>query len=163
MCRSTIYHMGKAERKSDLVMLYEIRNMIERSSGKFGIDKNDLTITRIHSQLSDLTAKFDELRDIVITAKSRGDSPRKIRTKKEIITVMQKYGRVNPEKLGRLIGLSRARANEYLKELEHEGLAKSIEVGKKKFYTLQDDLIGEKPRIQEPGEGEQDSDESEES
>jgi biotin operon repressor len=129
------------ENKSDLVMLFEIRNLIEKSSAKFGFDKGELTISRIHNQLNDLNSKFDELRDIVITAKSRGDSPRKIKTKKDIISMLNKYSRLNPEKLGNLIGLSRVRANEYLKELEGEGITKGIEVGKKKFYTLAEDLV----------------------
>lgn len=129
------------ENKSDLVMLFEIRNLIEKSSAKFGFDNGELTIGRIHNQISDLNSKFDELRDIVITAKSRGDSPRKIKTKKDIISMLNKYNRLNPERLGKLIGLSRVRANEYLKEMENEGITRGIEVGKKKFYMLQDDLI----------------------
>lgn len=130
-----------ADRKSDLVMLLEMRNLIERSSGRVGVDKSGMSINQLHDRLTDLHTKFDELRDIVITAKSRGDSPRKIKTKKDIITHLKKYGRLNPEKLGKLIGLSRIRANEYLKELENEGIAQGIEIGNKKFYKLADDLM----------------------
>lgn len=134
--------MGKSsDDKSDLIMLFEIRNLIEKSSAKFGVDTGGLTISRIDDQLKDLNAKFDELRDIVITAKSRGDSPRKIKTKKDTIAMLQKYGRLNSERLGKLIGLSRIRANEYLKELESEGITKSVVIGKKKFYMLHDDLV----------------------
>jgi len=131
----------KMKASPQVIRLLEIRNLIEKSSSKFNIDKGDVTISRINDQLKNLNSKFDELRDLVITAKSRGDSPRKIRTKKDIIGLLKKYGRLNPEKLGKLIGLSRARSNEYLKELENEGITKGIEIGKRKFYTLQSDLL----------------------
>ena len=131
------------EKKSDLVRLFEIRNLIEKSTSKYGSDENVLTIGRIDNQLKDLNSKFDELRDIVITAKSRGDSPRKIKTKKDILALLKAYSRLNSEKLGKLVGLSRVRSNEYLKELENEGIVKSILVNKKKFYMLQDDLAGQ--------------------
>lgn len=145
MCRSTISIIGMGKReKTHVVKLLEIRNIIEKSSAKFNFEKGDVTITRINDQLNDLSSKFDELRDLVITAKSRGDSPRKIKTKKDVITMLMKHGRLNPERLGKLIGLSRARANEYLKELEGEGITRGIEVGKKKFYTLHEDFLEQK-------------------
>ncbi len=57
--------------------------------------------------------------------------------RKAMITKMiEKYDKVNPTQLSKLIGLSRTRCNEYLKEMEGESTVESFRDGRKVFYKL---------------------------
>jgi DNA-binding Lrp family transcriptional regulator len=56
--------------------------------------------------------------------------------KKEIISLLKKHKNLSSSQLSKLIGLSRTRCNEYLKELEREEIAENITVGRKKIYRL---------------------------
>ncbi|MBI4175598.1 MAG: winged helix-turn-helix domain-containing protein [Candidatus Aenigmarchaeota archaeon] len=127
-------------RKSDLLMLFEIKKLIEKGSVISKYQSSSEKITQIHSEIKDLTAKFEELKDVVIRVKNKGDSQKKLKTKKEVISMLQKHKRLNPSQLAKIIGLSRVRANEYLRELEDEKIVKGIVINRKKFYMLEDDI-----------------------
>jgi len=58
------------------------------------------------------------------------------KTKEAIKMILQKYGELTPFQLSKLIKLSRTRCNEYLKELEREGIAESRIESRKKYYKL---------------------------
>ncbi|MEM7821341.1 MAG: winged helix-turn-helix domain-containing protein [Candidatus Aenigmatarchaeota archaeon] len=58
------------------------------------------------------------------------------KTKEAIKMILQKYGELTPFQLSRLIKLSRTRCNEYLKEMEREGIAVSRTESRKKYYKL---------------------------
>ncbi|MEM5829737.1 MAG: winged helix-turn-helix domain-containing protein [Candidatus Aenigmatarchaeota archaeon] len=58
------------------------------------------------------------------------------KTKEAIKMILQKYGELTPSQLSRLIKLSRTRCNEYLKEMEHEGITTSRIESRKKYYRL---------------------------
>jgi DNA-binding Lrp family transcriptional regulator len=58
------------------------------------------------------------------------------KTKEAIKMILQKYGELTPLQLSRLIKLSRTRCNEYLKEMEKEGVAISRVESRKKYYKL---------------------------
>lgn len=139
--------MAKAEtvdRKQDLTTLFEIKHMIEKGSTSIVCGDGGGSITKIYSELGDLNQKFEELRDIVVGIKKNNNvsSPRKNTVKREIIAILQKQKRLNSTQLGKMIGLSRVRANEYLRELEDERITRGVTVRKKKFYMLENDLIG---------------------
>jgi response regulator of citrate/malate metabolism len=59
-----------------------------------------------------------------------------IKTKDAIKLILQKYKELTSSELGRLIKLSRTRCNEYLKEMENEGILISKTNCRKKLYSL---------------------------
>jgi len=58
------------------------------------------------------------------------------KTKEAIKMILQKYGELTPFQLSKLIKLSRTRCNEYLKEMEREGILISRIDSRKKYYKL---------------------------
>ncbi len=62
--------------------------------------------------------------------------PVSVRTKEAIRLILQKHGEVTASQLSKLIKLSRTRCNEYLKEMESEGILTSKVVCRKKYYML---------------------------
>ncbi|MEM5772882.1 MAG: winged helix-turn-helix domain-containing protein [Candidatus Aenigmatarchaeota archaeon] len=63
-------------------------------------------------------------------------NPVSSKTKEAIKMILQKYGELTPFQLSKLIKLSRTRCNEYLKEMEREGIAVSRIESRKKYYKL---------------------------
>ena len=59
-----------------------------------------------------------------------------VKTKEAIRMILQKYREITPAQLSKLIKLSRTRCNEYLKQMEEEGIAMSRIDSRKKFYCL---------------------------
>ncbi len=130
------------DKKQDTLSLFEIKQMIEKGSTVITPHQGEGGVGRIYTELDSLNKKFEELRDIVIGVKKEGESPKKKNTKKRVIALLQANKRLNPADLGKQLGLSRVRANEYLKELENESIVKSITIKRKKFYMLQSDVVG---------------------
>ena len=58
-----------------------------------------------------------------------------IKRKKQIIFLL-KGKELTADEVGNALGLSRSRANEYLKTMEEEGIAKGGLKGRKKYYAL---------------------------
>ncbi|MBU0530618.1 MAG: hypothetical protein ABIH52_00835 [Candidatus Aenigmatarchaeota archaeon] len=133
--------MGKenSAKKTDLVTLLEIKHAIEKSS--LSLPQNRVEyMNRIHTDIEALSEKFDELKEFVVGIKKKGESPKKIRTKREIINLLKKHKKLGPVQLAKLIDLSRVRANEYLRELELESIVKGVKVGRNRFYMLEGDI-----------------------
>mgnify|MGYP001379926662 CR=1 FL=1 len=59
-----------------------------------------------------------------------------IKTKEAIKLILQKHTELTSSELGRIIKLSRTRCNEYLKEMENEGILTSKINCRKKMYFL---------------------------
>ncbi|MFH0929621.1 MAG: winged helix-turn-helix domain-containing protein [Candidatus Aenigmatarchaeota archaeon] len=59
-----------------------------------------------------------------------------VKTKEAIKMILQKYNEITPSQLSQLIKLSRTRCNEYLKQMEDEGMMLSRVDSRKKFYSL---------------------------
>ena len=59
-----------------------------------------------------------------------------VKTKEAIKLILQKYGELTAEQLSRLVKLSRTRSNEYLKEMEREGVVTSRVDRRKRYYKL---------------------------
>lgn len=61
---------------------------------------------------------------------------KKDKTKEAIKIILRKKGRMTSDDLSKLIGLSRSRCNEYLKDMERNKEAKSEIENRKKYYRL---------------------------
>jgi predicted ArsR family transcriptional regulator len=68
--------------------------------------------------------------------KSHPESPVKIKRKREIVELLENHKKLTSMQLSLITGISRTRCNEYLRELEEEGMAKGTVDDKKKFYRL---------------------------
>lgn len=125
--------------KSDLVTLIEIKHLIEKSA--LSMQQDDVEkISRIHLDIRDLGDRFDELKEFVIGIKKKGESPKKVKTKRHILDLLKKHKKLGPTQLAKLINLSRVRANEYLVELEREKIVKGTKIGRNRYYTLNTDI-----------------------
>jgi hypothetical protein len=92
---------------------------------------------KLSEKIDKIEAKLRGLDDI-ISSGGMSLQPRTIsvKTKEAIRLILQKYGKVTPSQLSKLIKLSRTRCNEYLKEMETGGEAFSIIECRKKIYSL---------------------------
>jgi hypothetical protein len=92
---------------------------------------------KLDEKIDKIEAKLRGLDDI-ISSGGMSLQPRTIsvKTKEAIRLILQKYGKVSPSQLSKLIKLSRTRCNEYLKEMEDQGEAFSIVECRKKIYSL---------------------------
>ena len=99
--------------------------------------ESESDVKKIHSELDELNKRFEELRDVVVGVKKEGESSRKKKVKQEIVRLLQENKKLNPSQLGKLLGLSRVRANEYLREMEDDKILRGILVKKRKFYMLE--------------------------
>ena len=101
------------------------------------LDSYETQFKKIVWMLNNLNRKVDEIKEI-LEKRRISESPKILKTKERIISILKEKKSISSSQLGKLIGLSRTRCNEYLKKLEEEGLVKSIRVGKKKVYRLVD-------------------------
>ena len=94
-------------------------------------------LKKLNEKIDKIEAKLKGLDDI-ISAGGMSLQPRTIavKTKEAIKLILQKYGKVTPSQLSKLIKLSRTRCNEYLKEMENDGMAISTIECRKKLYSL---------------------------
>ncbi len=53
-----------------------------------------------------------------------------------VISLLQDHRMLSSSQLAQMLGLSRTRCNEYFKQMESLGVAKSVDVGKEKLYQL---------------------------
>ncbi len=94
------------------------------------IEDMDDKINGLHEKLEDLNTMFSQVYRV------REDGVRKKKIKSIIKSLLEEHNKLTPVDLSKLINLSRTRCNEYLKEMEREGLAKGITVDRKRFYEL---------------------------
>ena len=132
--------MGKSDRKGEkqenLNTMFDLKHLIEKSTNML-TPESESDVKKIHSELDELNKRFEELRDVVVGVKKEGESSRKKKVKQEIVRLLQENKKLNPSQLGKLLGLSRVRANEYLREMEDDKILRGILVKKRKFYMLE--------------------------
>jgi DNA-binding transcriptional ArsR family regulator len=58
--------------------------------------------------------------------------------KKQVVSILRS-GKKTASETGKIMGISRTRASEYLNKLEKEGLVASTRSGRKKYYSLKGD------------------------
>jgi len=127
--------LKKGDKEEDVNMMFDLKHLIEKSSNMIS-PESESDVKRIHSELDELNKRFDELKDVVVGVKKEGESNRKKKVKREIVRLIQENKRLNPTQLGKLLGLSRVRANEYLREMEDDKILKGLIIKKRKFYML---------------------------
>jgi len=131
----------KRVKEEDTNMMFDLKHLIEKSSNMIS-PESESDVKRIHSELDELNRRFEELKDVVVGVKKEGESSRKKKVKREIVRLMQENKRLNPTQLGKLLGLSRVRANEYLREMEDDKILKGLIIKKRKFYMLEKSVAG---------------------
>ena len=131
----------RGNKEEDVNMMFDLKHLIEKSSSTI-LPDNEGDVKRIHSELDALNKRFDELKDVVVGVKKEGESSRKKKVKGEIVRLLQENKKLNPTQLGKLLGLSRVRANEYLREMEDDKILRGIVIKKRKFYLLEKNVAG---------------------
>lgn len=120
--------------------LIEIKNSIE-AGGSVKFHENDLLMERI----GELDKKIDSMKDLFqkkpvirqdIPKYKATETPVKSKRKEEVMKILKENKRLTATQLSTLTGMSRTRCNEYLKELEKDGMAQGTVINKKKFYRL---------------------------
>ena len=123
--------MVKIRLSKDLI---RVKNLIGRVDKlKVRNDFDEIVI-----QLKEMGYKVENIEKRL---KEKDESPKIIKRKKEILLVLQQGKEFTASKIGELLGISRNRANEYLKEMEQEGFLKSIKKYREKFYAIIDKKI----------------------
>ena len=107
--------------------LLKIKDMIGRPRKIKIRDSREEVVT----QLKELGYRID----VMERGKKEEDKSIAPKRKKQIIFLLKDRKFTSPE-VGRALGLSRSRANEYLKFMEDEGLLRGEKRGRKKLYTL---------------------------
>jgi uncharacterized membrane protein len=90
-------------------------------------------IEKILVELEEIKQKLDKAS---IATEEVQPITKKDKTKEAIKIILRKKGRMTSEELCQIIGLSRTRCNEYLKEMERNNEAKSEVINRKKYYKL---------------------------
>jgi predicted transcriptional regulator len=118
--------VGKVIISEDLL---KIKNIIGRPKKiKIRDSREEVLI-----QLKELGYKIETMEK----NKKEADKSIAPKRKKQIIFLLKGRKFTSPD-VGRALGLSRSRANEYLKFMEDEGLLKGEKRGRRKFYTLKE-------------------------
>ncbi len=120
-----------------------------KTPGKVFISEDLLTIRnligrprriRVRDSTEELLIQLKELGyRIEVLEKNKRESEKSItpKRKKQILFLLKNRKMVS-EDVGRALGISRTRANEYLKFMEEEGILTSEKIGRKKFYMIKE-------------------------
>lgn len=125
----------------------------------FKIKKNDRDLDEVLKQLNmytmqvaleleaikNLGTKFDVMNKKLEDLEKRisddveeqtSSIPLTLKNRSAIKLIIERYGKITSSQLSKLIKLSRTRCNEYLVEMEKDGILVSKRDGRKKFYSL---------------------------
>ncbi len=107
--------------------LIEIKDEIRGSLPKFYFGDRIL-----YQQLQKINQNIDDIK----SSMQKKSSSVLFKRKKEIIDILVKQKKIDSTELAKMVNISRTRCNEYLKEMEREGITKSSTVDKKRYYEL---------------------------
>ena len=114
--------------------LVKIKDMIDKGSVSYEKDET------IMQKIKELDKKIDSMKDSFqrehYIKKSNPESPVKKKRKREIIKLLESHKKLTSTQLSVITGISRTRCNEYLRELEEQGMANGTVSDKRKFYRL---------------------------
>lgn len=95
--------------------------------------------------LKNINTKFDSLNERLSilerkiageTEEKNNSSPLTVKNKTAIKLIIRRHEEITATELSKLLKLSRTRCNEYLVEMEKDGVLVSKIVGREKFYSL---------------------------
>jgi len=121
--------VGEKERGKIIISedLLKIKDMIGRPRLVRRLENEEIL-----SQMKELGYKIETMEKSQTPDKSI--SPKK---RKQILFLLKERKMSSPD-VGKALGLSRSRANEYLKFMENEGVLTGEKIGRMKFYTLKE-------------------------
>ncbi|MFC2143027.1 hypothetical protein ACFLQN_01365 [Candidatus Aenigmatarchaeota archaeon] len=114
--------------------LLKIREEIESRKVKPIENEEDLS-----AKIVKLSKKIDTLHEMIKgnkVNKNVDQSPVKTRKRNQVMELVEKNIKLSSYDLSFLMNISRTRANEYLKELERDGLLKNELIDKKMYYRV---------------------------
>lgn len=93
-------------------------------------------IDKIQTFLEGTPQQQKQQEEVILDPKEITLTTKKDKTKDAIKLILKRKGKLTSDDMCKIIGLSRTRCNEYLKELEMGKEAKAEIVGRKKFYKI---------------------------
>lgn len=110
--------------------LLKIKNLIGKPT------KRNYTqgVEDILVQLRDVNSRLDSVEGKLKLKKE--SSPAIIKKKSQVVFLMRQHKQLTAAKLGDLLRISRTRSNEYLREMEKDGIVEGVSQGRKKLYRL---------------------------
>ena len=124
-----------AKREREKILRDKIRELINDEFKNSGIENR---IVEISKSMEKMDKKIEDLKSsLVPLSRSKDDSIRKIKIKRMVLEMLKRHNRLTASELGSRLGMSRTRCNEYLKELERNGITKGILISRQKFYELE--------------------------
>jgi len=100
------------------------------------IQSSEDIVNKIISEVKNLNSNRPMIK--IVDNGLDGNKPTIVEKRKieKIISLLESSGKLSPLQLAHLLGLSRTRANEYLKQMENLGLVEGSLIGKEKYYRL---------------------------
>ncbi|MEM5812217.1 MAG: winged helix-turn-helix domain-containing protein [Candidatus Aenigmatarchaeota archaeon] len=132
----------KNHRKNDIEHVLILKKNIQREARRppseiYDFEHIKERLDEISEKLSHLHERIDALEGKKpSTAKESADGVKKSRIKKVIENMLKEHGKLTSYDLVQMLGLSRTRCNEYLKEMERAGLVKGTTIKRKRYYEI---------------------------
>jgi Fic family protein len=108
--------------------LLKVKDLVCRRERVFADSEHE----DISVQIGEINRRLNEAEDKLRIRKSR--SATVFRRKKQIAYLVKKHGETSSSEAAKALGISRNRANEYLKDMERSGLLSSKKRGKVVLY-----------------------------
>lgn len=125
----------KGKNSQEEQVLEELLRQMDAQRAQMAIELEKLK--NLGEKIKEIENKLREVERIIAAGGFKlNTKPVSSKTKEAIKMILQKYGELTPSQLSKLIKLSRTRCNEYLKEMEREGIAVSRIESRKKYYKL---------------------------
>lgn len=131
--------MEKRLKEEQISFLQKIKPLLIRSHyvsvPKRGTENNPAFVGTGGERMDVIDKRIDKIEKL-LTGRDQDDTYRVGRVKGKILSVIQERRRLNATELGNVLGLSRTRCSEYLRELAMEGKVEGVIVNRKKYYRL---------------------------
>jgi len=96
-------------------------------------------VRELNQKIERISLQLEEIKQLLQKTPIESEAQsltKKDKIKEAIKMILRKKGKMTSEDLAEVVGLSRTRCNEYLKEMERNKEAKSEIVNRKKYYKL---------------------------
>jgi DNA-binding transcriptional ArsR family regulator len=130
-----LFYISKEGKGKMEMPIDELLKQMDMQRAQMAIELEKLK--NLSAKLREIENRLAEIERVISASEFKlRTKPVSSRTKEAIKIILQKYGELTPLQLSRLIKLSRTRCNEYLKEMEREGITIARIDGRKKYYKL---------------------------